>query len=150
MLLVLDLRTCTENGKPPLPPKSFTTATRATGLAGPSVLICIVQLLSHVSLYVITCTETEQVSLAFTVLWSFLKLMSIEWVMLNHHFILLTPLLLPTIFPGSGSFPMSWLFTSGGLSVRASTSTSVLPLIIALPLTKQNSYFQSPNNIEYW
>ena len=30
-------------------------------------------------------------------------------------------------FPSSGSFPMTWLFASGGLSIEASTSTSVLP-----------------------
>ena len=30
-------------------------------------------------------------------------------------------------FPGSGSFPMDWLFTSGGQSIGASASASVLP-----------------------
>ena len=30
-------------------------------------------------------------------------------------------------FPSSGSFPMTWLFASGGLSIEASTSTSVFP-----------------------
>ena len=33
-------------------------------------------------------------------------------------------------FPASGSFPMSWLFTSGGRSIGASASTSVLPVDI--------------------
>ena len=33
-------------------------------------------------------------------------------------------------FPASGSFPMSELFTSGGQSVRASASASVLPMSI--------------------
>jgi len=28
----------------------------------------------------------------------------------------------PQLFPASGSFPMSWLFTSGGQSIRASAS----------------------------
>ena len=31
-------------------------------------------------------------------------------------------------FPASGSFLMSWLFASGGQSIRASASTSVLPM----------------------
>ena len=31
-------------------------------------------------------------------------------------------------FPASGSFPVSWLFTSGGQSIRASASSSVLPM----------------------
>ena len=33
-------------------------------------------------------------------------------------------------FPGSGSFPMSWLFTSGGQSIGISASASVLPMNI--------------------
>ena len=33
-------------------------------------------------------------------------------------------------FPASGSFPMSQFFTSGGQSIRVSTSTSVLPMNI--------------------
>ena len=33
-------------------------------------------------------------------------------------------------FPVSGSFPMSWLFTTDGQSIGASTSTSVLPMNI--------------------
>ena len=33
-------------------------------------------------------------------------------------------------FPASGSFPMSQLFTSGGQSIGASTSASVLPMNI--------------------
>ena len=34
----------------------------------------------------------------------------------------------PQSFPASGSFPMSQLFTSGGLSIGVSASTSVLPV----------------------
>ena len=33
-------------------------------------------------------------------------------------------------FPGSGSFPVSWLFASGGQSIRAWASASVLPMNI--------------------
>ena len=33
-------------------------------------------------------------------------------------------------FPASGSFPISWLFTSGGPTIGASVSTSVLPMNI--------------------
>ena len=33
-------------------------------------------------------------------------------------------------FPASGSFPMSWLFTSGGQRIGASASASVLPMNI--------------------
>ena len=34
----------------------------------------------------------------------------------------------PQSFPASGSFPMSWLFTSGGQSIGASASVSVFPM----------------------
>ena len=33
-------------------------------------------------------------------------------------------------FPASGSFPMSWLFTSGGQSIRVPASASVFPVNI--------------------
>ena len=36
----------------------------------------------------------------------------------------------PQSFPASGSFPVSRLFASGGQSIRASASTSVLPMHI--------------------
>ena len=46
-----------------------------------------------------------------------------------YHLILCHPLfLLPSIFPRSGSFQMSQLFASGGQSIGASASTSVLPM----------------------
>ena len=34
----------------------------------------------------------------------------------------------PHFFPAPGSFPMSWLFTSGGQSIGASASASLLPV----------------------
>ena len=42
----------------------------------------------------------------------------------------------PQSFPTLGSFPMSWLFTSGGQTIGASTLASVLPMNIQgwLPL----------------
>ena len=56
------------------------------------------------------------------------RLMSIESVMSSNHLILCRPLLLlPSIYPASGSFPMSLFFTSGGQSIGVSASTSVLP-----------------------
>ena len=57
-----------------------------------------------------------------------LKFMFMESVMLSNHLILCRPLLLlPSIFPASGSFPMSRLFASGGQVIGVSASTSVLP-----------------------
>ena len=39
-------------------------------------------------------------------------------------------LLLPSVFPASGSFPVSQLFTSGGQTIGPSASASVLPVNI--------------------
>ena len=60
---------------------------------------------------------------------SLLKLMSVESGMLSNHLILCHPFSsCPQSFPASGSFPMSWLFTSGGQ--RFGASASVLPVNI--------------------
>ena len=59
---------------------------------------------------------------------SLLRFISIESVMLPSHLILCCPLLLPSIFPITGSFPVSQLFASGGQSIGI--STSVLPMSI--------------------
>ena len=61
--------------------------------------------------------------------WSLLKFMTIEYVILSNHLILCcSTLLLLSIFPPSGSLPMSQLFKSSGQSIRA--SASVLPMNI--------------------
>ena len=55
---------------------------------------------------------------------SLLKLMSIESVMPSNYLILCHPLLLlPSIFPASGSFQMSQLFASGDQNIGGSAST---------------------------
>ena len=91
----------------------------------------VIQSLSHVQLFVTLWTEVHQASLSFTISLRLLKLISIEWVMPSNHLILYSPLLiLPSIFPASGSFPTSRLFASGDQSIRASVSTSVLPMNI--------------------
>ena len=62
---------------------------------------------------------------------SLLKLMSIESVMMSNHLILChSLLLLPSISPASGSFPVSQLLESGGQSIGALASASVLPMNI--------------------
>ena len=56
---------------------------------------------------------------------------STEFVMPSNHLILCHPLfLLPSIFPASGSFPISQFLASGGQSIRVSASASVLPMNI--------------------
>ena len=72
-------------------------------------------------------TTAHEASLSFTVSQSLLKLMSIELVMPSNHLTLCSPFLsCPQFFLASGSFPMNWLFTSGGQSIG--TSASVLPM----------------------
>ena len=70
---------------------------------------------SVMSDFVTPWTAARQTSLSFTISWSLLKL---ELMMLSNHLILCHPLLLlPLIFPRSGSFPMSQLFASGSPSI---------------------------------
>ena len=65
------------------------------------------------------------------ILWSLLKFMSIESVMLSKHLALCHPLLLlPSVFPSISIFSNELLFTSGGQSIGASVSASVLPMNI--------------------
>ena len=90
---------------------------------------CLLFSLSDVSdSFVIPWTAACQTSLSFTISWSLLQIMSIESVILYNHLIFCCPLLLPSIFPASESFPMSWHFTSGSQSIGA--SASVLPMNI--------------------
>ena len=65
-------------------------------------------------------------------LLEFAQIQSIKSLMLSNHLILCHLLLLYSIFPTSGSPPpsVSWLFASGGQSVRTSASASVLPMKI--------------------
>ena len=59
--------------------------------------------------------------------WTLLKLMSIELVMPSNHLVLCHPrLLLPSIFPSIRVFPSDSALTSGGQSIGASASASVL------------------------
>ena len=90
-----------------------------------------IQSLSSVGLFATPWTVARQASLSITSSWSLLKLMSIESVMPSNHLLLCHPLiLLPSIFPASGSFPMSQFFTSSGQSIGVLASTSVLSMYI--------------------
>ena len=90
-----------------------------------------VQLLSHVWLFEIPWTEARQASLSFIICQRLLKLMSIKWVMPSNHLILCRPLLLlPSIFPASGSFPMNQLFSTGGQSIGVKASVLILSMNI--------------------
>ena len=86
-----------------------------------------VQSFSHARLFVTPWTAACQASLSITNSQSLLKLTSIESVMPSNSLILGRPLLLlPSIFPSTGSFPVSQFFASGGQSIGASVSVLVL------------------------
>ena len=96
-----------------------------------AIRLVVVQLLSCVWLFVTPWPAAGQPSLSFTISWSLLKLMFIELVMLSNHLILCRPFSsCLQYFLALGSFPMSWLFTSGGQSIWASASALVLPMNI--------------------
>ena len=76
-------------------------------------------------------TAAYQASLSFTLSQSLLKLMSIESMMPSNHLTLCCPFSnCLQAFPASQSFPMNQLFQSGGQSIGASASPSVLPVNI--------------------
>ena len=83
---------------------------------------------SHVRLFATPWTTAHQASLSITNCWGLPKPMSIKSVMPSNHLFLCHPLLLPSIFPSIKSFQMSQLLASGGQSIGASASTSVLPM----------------------
>ena len=90
--------------------------------------VLVVQSLGPVRLFATPWTATRQASLSFTVSQSLLKLMSIESVMPSNHLILIIPFFsCLQSSAASGSFPLSQFFTSGGQSIGASASASVLP-----------------------
>ena len=84
-------------------------------------IVVAVQLLSRVRLLVTPGAPALQASLSFTISWSFSHPLS-RWC---------HPAISPSVvpfssclqsFPASGSFPVSWLFSSGGQSIGASAS----------------------------
>ena len=103
-----------------------------------------VQSLSRVWLFVTPWTAARQSSLSITNYRSLLKLMSIELVMPSNHLILCRPLLSHLqSFPASGSFQVSYLFPSGGLSIGTSASISVPPMNI------QNWFWMFPKGMDW-
>ena len=91
-------------------------------------LIVVVQSLSHVQLFATPWTPAHQASLSFTISWSLLRFMSTESVQWRYITISssATPFFCLQSFPASGSFLMNGLFTSGGQSLKASASASIL------------------------
>ena len=87
-------------------------------------------------------TVACQAYMSSTISWSLLTFMSIELVMLSNHLILCQPfLLLPSIFPSTGSFPVSWLFTLGNQSIAGPASVLLVNMQDWFPL---DWWFWSP------
>ena len=71
-----------------------------------SFIEILLQLLSHVQLFVTPWPAARQASLSITDSWSLLKLMSVKSVMPSNHLIFCCPLFLPpSIFPSIRVFP---------------------------------------------
>ena len=87
----------------------------------------VVQSISHVWLFMTPQTAACQAPLSSTISRSLLRYKSIELVMLSNHLIPCCPFSFRLqSFPASESFPMRQLFASGGQSIGASASASVL------------------------
>ena len=96
-----------------------------------SLVDFVVQSLSHIRLFVIPWIAARQASQSFTISWNLLTLKSIELVIPSNHFIPFVPFSsCPQSCPASGSFPVNWLFASGGQTIRASALVSVFPMNI--------------------
>ena len=90
-----------------------------------SMIVVVVQTPSCVQHFVTPWTAACQASLSFTVSWSLSSVIPFNHLVLCHPL-----LLLPSIFPKSGYFPMCQLFASCGQSIGALTLASVFPMNI--------------------
>ena len=86
---------------------------RVSHVTWKTVFVVVIQLLSHVWLFVAPWTAACQALLSSTISWSLPKLMSIASVMPPNHLILCRPLLLlPSVFPSirvfSNKSALSW------------------------------------------
>ena len=92
-------------------------------------IFVVVQLLSHAWLSSTPWTAVRQASLSLTVTWNWFKLTSIDSGMpstISSSVSLFSSC--PQSFPASGSYSLSQFFPSGGQSIGASASASVLPV----------------------
>ena len=93
--------------------------------------VIVVQSLSGVWLFETLRTAACQASLSLTVSQSLLKLLSLSWWCHPIISSSVTPFSsCPQSFPASGSFTVTQLFASGGQSIGASVSASILPMNI--------------------
>ena len=92
-------------------------------VGGTPLLLTVVQSPSRVQLFVTPWTAARQASWSSTVSRSVPKLKRVKPVMASNRLTLCRPFSSCTqSFPAPGSFPISWLFSSGGQGIRASAS----------------------------
>ena len=118
------------------------------------LFVPVVQLLSHVWLFVIPWTAAHQASLSFTISQSLLKLMSIESAMPSNHLILCRPILLPSIFPSIRVFsnesalcirwPKYWSFSISLSKEYSGKSDFLSDLPVWSPCSPRDSHESSP------
>ena len=96
---------------------------------GISIQFSSVQVFSCVPLFATPGTAAHWASLPITNSRSLLKLMS-QWCCPTISFSVVPFFSFLQSFPASGSFPMSQFFTSGGQSIGAPASASILPMNI--------------------
>ena len=85
----------------------------------------------YVWLFATPWIAASQASLSFTISWSLPSSCPLNWGCypnISSSAALFSSC--PQSFPASGSFPMNWLFASGGQSIGVSASASVLPMNI--------------------
>ena len=111
-----------------------------------------IQSLSPVWLFATPWTAAHQASLSFTISWSYTNSCpSSRWCHPTISSSVIPFSSCPPSFPASGSFPMSWLSASGGQSIGASASASVLsvniqgwlPLGLTVLISLQSKAFDS-------
>ena len=118
----MNIPSCKRVWDTPLPPPTLLRYSWQVKL-----YISSVQLLSHVWLFRTPWTAVCQASLSITNSRSFLKLMSIEFVMPSNHLVLFSPSP-PTFNHSQHQGLFKWVsFASGGQSIGVSASASILP-----------------------
>ena len=110
--------------------------------------VVVVQLFSHIWLFVTPWTAAHQAYLSFTISWSLLKFMSVESVMITISFSATHFSFCLQSFPGP--FWMSQFFTSGDRSIGASASATILPMNFRVEKTLKSPpapQFESINSL---
>ena len=106
--------------------------------------VVVVQVPGHVQLSATPWTAARQASPSLTISQSLPKSVSIESVMPSNHLILCHPLpLCLQSFPVWGSYPVNWIFTSGGQSIGAMQETRIWSLGREDPLKKERATHSS-------